>query len=232
MNAMTDTPTNAMDSRRALAGAIEAFLVETGMTPAAFGAAALDNPSFVATLRKGADMRLDTADRVLVFMGAEPIGPRFRLEVEGFIGVTGVKPYLFGEQAMGDPSFVGRLLGGASPRLATLDRVRTWMAASASTAERAAMRSWAGDRAAAVATDPDREEVKQMNDRYLNTREAAALLGLSPRTLDRYRVSGDGPAFHKFGNRVRYLRADVETWAAERRMTSTADDGSSSRRAA
>jgi len=27
-------------------------------------------------------------------------------------------------------------------------------------------------------------------------------LGLSHRTLDGYRVSGDGPAFHRFGNRV------------------------------
>ncbi|MCE2474822.1 MAG: helix-turn-helix domain-containing protein [Alphaproteobacteria bacterium] len=60
---------------------------------------------------------------------------------------------------------------------------------------------------------------------YMNTREVADLLGLSPRTLDRYRVSGDGPAFHKFGNRVRYLRADVEAWASKRRRQSTSDDG-------
>ena len=60
---------------------------------------------------------------------------------------------------------------------------------------------------------------------YMNTREVAALLGLSPRTLDRYRVSGDGPAFHKFGNRVRYLRTDVEAWASKRRRQSTSDEG-------
>ena len=36
---------------------------------------------------------------------------------------------------------------------------------------------------------------------YLGTRELASFLGLSPRTLDRYRVSGAGPKFHKFGNR-------------------------------
>ena len=41
---------------------------------------------------------------------------------------------------------------------------------------------------------------------YLNTREAAGHLGLSTRTLDRYRVSGDGPVFLRFGGRVRYLR--------------------------
>ena len=60
--------------------------------------------------------------------------------------------------------------------------------------------------------------------KYLSTREAAAWLGLSPRTLDRYRVSGDGPAFHRFGSRVRYLAADLEAWASARRL-STSDDG-------
>ena len=60
---------------------------------------------------------------------------------------------------------------------------------------------------------------------YLNTREAAEWLSLSPRTLDRYRVSGDGPAFHRFGGRVRYLVADLEEWASARRRASTSDDG-------
>ena len=51
-----------------------------------------------------------------------------------------------------------------------------------------------------------------MNDstNYLNTRQAADWLGLSARTLDRYRVSGEGPVFHRFGGRVRYLRADLD----------------------
>ena len=67
-----------------------------------------------------------------------------------------------------------------------------------------------------------------MNDerKYLSTREAAEYLGLSPRTLDRYRVSGDGPVFHRFGGRVRYTRSDLDAWAERRRRASTADDGS------
>ncbi len=64
-----------------------------------------------------------------------------------------------------------------------------------------------------------------MHDRYLKTGEAAELLGLSRRTLDRYRLTGDGPAFHKFGNSVRYRRSDIQTWADARRKTSTSDDG-------
>ena len=64
---------------------------------------------------------------------------------------------------------------------------------------------------------------------YLSTREAADYLGLSPRTLDRYRVSGGGPVFHRFGGRVRYLRADLDAWAATRRRRSTSDDGTGER---
>ena len=60
---------------------------------------------------------------------------------------------------------------------------------------------------------------------YLNTRQAAVHLGLSTRTLDRFRVSGDGPVFLKFGGRVRYLREDLEAWARTRRRKSTSDDG-------
>ena len=43
-------------------------------------------------------------------------------------------------------------------------------------------------------------------------------------------MSGGGPKFHKFGNRVRYARADVEAWAAERRYSSTSDVGGSAQR--
>ena len=67
---------------------------------------------------------------------------------------------------------------------------------------------------------------------YMGTRELASFLGLSPRTLDRYRVSGGGPKFHKFGNRVRYARDDIEAWAAERRFSSTSDAGSPVRKTA
>ena len=65
----------------------------------------------------------------------------------------------------------------------------------------------------------------QTGTSYLNTREAAAHLGLSTRTLDRYRVSGDGPVFLRFGGRVRYMREDLDAWAATRRRASTSDDG-------
>lgn len=67
-----------------------------------------------------------------------------------------------------------------------------------------------------------------MNDErnYLSTCEAADYLGLSARTLRRYRVTGEGPVFHRFGARVRYGRGDLDAWAAVRRRVSTVDDGS------
>ena len=46
----------------------------------------------------------------------------------------------------------------------------------------------------------------------LDTGEAAAYLHLSPRTLERYRVTGEGPRFLKLGRRVLYRRADLDTW--------------------
>ena len=55
-----------------------------------------------------------------------------------------------------------------------------------------------------------------VDDRFLTTKEVAAIVKLSPRTLDRYRVYGKGPPFYKFGNRVRYKVVDVESWAAKR----------------
>ncbi len=64
---------------------------------------------------------------------------------------------------------------------------------------------------------------------YLTTVEAARYVGLSHRTLKRYRVTGEGPVFHRFGGRVRYRRDDLDVWAAERRRVSTADDGSGER---
>ena len=56
------------------------------------------------------------------------------------------------------------------------------------------------------------------DQQFLNTREAAALLGLSPSTLARYRITGEGPWYCKLGGCVRYRGDDVEAWAAERRV--------------
>ena len=51
-----------------------------------FGVEALGDPGFVASLAKGRRLGLKTADRVLAFIGAAPLTPAFRREVEAFIG--------------------------------------------------------------------------------------------------------------------------------------------------
>lgn len=58
---------------------------------------------------------------------------------------------------------------------------------------------------------------------FLSNGQAAALLNLSPRTLEKMRVVGGGPQFRKFGRRVVYAVDDLETWAANRRCASTSD---------
>ncbi|WP_235219017.1 helix-turn-helix transcriptional regulator [Sphingobium sp. C100] len=56
---------------------------------------------------------------------------------------------------------------------------------------------------------------------YLDNAEAAAFLKLSPRTLEKQRVRGGGPAFRKFGRRVVYALSDLQSWADQRRYNST-----------
>lgn len=59
--------------------------------------------------------------------------------------------------------------------------------------------------------------------RYLTPEEAATLLRLSPRTLEKQRCLGGGPRFRKFGRRVRYALADLEAWAEARTYQMTSD---------
>ncbi|GFE94725.1 helix-turn-helix domain-containing protein [Acetobacter persici] len=59
---------------------------------------------------------------------------------------------------------------------------------------------------------------------YLRGGEAAELIGVSIRTLEKYRCTGGGPPFLKVGFRVLYLREDVEAWLQRHRCQNTSDD--------
>lgn len=48
--------------------AIEAFLAKKGMTPTQFGKGAVNDPNFVADLRRGRSTTTKVADRVMAFM--------------------------------------------------------------------------------------------------------------------------------------------------------------------
>ncbi|MBB5051869.1 MULTISPECIES: helix-turn-helix domain-containing protein [Afipia] len=54
---------------------------------------------------------------------------------------------------------------------------------------------------------------KDQFERFLRTPEAARLLGLSPRTLEKHRTYGTGPRYRKLGGRVVYAIADIRAWA-------------------
>lgn len=58
----------------------------------------------------------------------------------------------------------------------------------------------------------------------LTQREGAAFLGVSPRTLEGWRVRGGGPRFVRLGRAVRYRRADLEEYMHERTWRSTSED--------
>ena len=58
---------------------------------------------------------------------------------------------------------------------------------------------------------------------FLDNKQAAEFLKLSPRTLEKHRVIGGGPRFRKFGRRVVYSIADLEAWANERICSDTSD---------
>ncbi|NKX56263.1 helix-turn-helix transcriptional regulator [Arthrobacter mobilis] len=51
---------------------------------------------------------------------------------------------------------------------------------------------------------------------YLSRAEAAAYLGLAPKTLAQHRH--DGPPYSRFFGAVRYKLADLENWARQQRV--------------
>ena len=191
--------------------AIEAYLARTNMSAREFGLLALGDPSFVYRLKSGRALRLGTADRLLQFMDEAPIGPKFREEVEAFLSRAGMMGYKLGEEALGDPSFVQKLMSGASPELRTVDRVRSWMH---------------GTQPSSGSETPDQGRPRETGaspqgdaPTFLSTRKAAALLTLSPRTLDRFRELGKGPPYFQLGQRIVYAREDLLEWAWSKRVS-------------
>jgi excisionase family DNA binding protein len=59
----------------------------------------------------------------------------------------------------------------------------------------------------------------------LNTREAADYVRLGKPTMERFRISGEGPVFVKLGGAVRYRKTDLDSWIETRRVRSTSDGG-------
>lgn len=56
----------------------------------------------------------------------------------------------------------------------------------------------------------------------VDTKGAAARLGISPRTLEGQRVYGGGPPFVRLGRTIRYRVADLDAFMAARTINITA----------
>lgn len=57
----------------------------------------------------------------------------------------------------------------------------------------------------------------------LKTSEAADYLRRGISTLERMRLTGDGPRFIKAGKSVRYRKADLDAWLESRLVRSTSE---------
>lgn len=58
---------------------------------------------------------------------------------------------------------------------------------------------------------------------FIRTRAAAHYLSIGKSTLDKYRLTGEGPRFSKLGRSVVYALADLDSWAASRAVSSTSE---------
>ena len=145
-------------------------------------------------------------------MDEAPIGPKFREEVEAFLSRTDMKPYKLGEKALGDPSYVPEAQErGIAP--APHRRPGAELDARHPSALRARERV---DEGRPRGSRPSPQSDEPM---FLSTRKAAALLSLSPRTLDRYRENDTGPPYFRLGQRIVYAREDLLEWAWSKRVS-------------
>lgn len=78
---------------------------------------------------------------------------------------------------------------------------------------------------------PAAPSVQIFPDGRMNVINAAAYLGVSPKSLACYRSQGRGLAFTKLGKLCFYHRADLDAWIAANRATSTAEHRANKRKA-
>jgi predicted DNA-binding transcriptional regulator AlpA len=57
----------------------------------------------------------------------------------------------------------------------------------------------------------------------MNEQQASEMLGLSVRTLQAWRIRGEGPQFRKLGRRVGYTMGDLKSWVDGNIFNSTTE---------
>lgn len=68
-----------------------------------------------------------------------------------------------------------------------------------------------------------RAEEARKGTPFLTTKHAAHYLGLSPRTLEKMRLTGNGPRFRKHGRYVRYHIDELDAWSRGERRNATSE---------
>ena len=58
-------------------------------------------------------------------------------------------------------------------------------------------------------------------EKFIPEQDAADFLCQSVRTIQKWRVTGAGPQFYKFGRSVRYRRRELFDWVEQRRKAHT-----------
>ncbi len=67
------------------------------------------------------------------------------------------------------------------------------------------------------------EAMTTIESRFVRTVQAAAYTGLSKSTLEKLRVTGDGPEYSALGRIIVYRLEDLDAWIAARKRRSTSD---------
>lgn len=68
-------------------------------------------------------------------------------------------------------------------------------------------------------------EIENPGSEIFTTREAAAYTRIAMTTLERFRLTGEGPVFAKLGGAVRYRKRDLDGWIESRLLQSTSERG-------
>ena len=67
--------------------------------------------------------------------------------------------------------------------------------------------------------------ITENQNRRLRTKEAAAYCGSTKSSFEKYRLTGEGPAYLKLGRAVVYDVKDLDEWLASKRRFSTSEKG-------
>jgi hypothetical protein len=66
--------------------------------------------------------------------------------------------------------------------------------------------------------DPEPQESAD-DERCVDTRAAAEMLGISPITLNQWRLRGQGPSFRRFSRLIRYQVRDLRDYIARSKIS-------------